>query len=206
MATTESRQQRRARERAEAKAQKKAQKKANKNGMPSDLTGYLVSLIDYSQDYVNDVLKGLLNTTIKNPESFAHLIKHAKIKKTSEQPCASIQIGDHFHQFDPIHFGPAEGCDADTMIAIFNEFLDDKDAKLYPTMMFSKTDNKMGIGVGYMGKLGNVSVGYITNNGITRSFVSAIKSSTCMTHDLTGETDLSQVKSKVVSAIIEEVA
>jgi hypothetical protein len=157
------------------------------SGMPSTLTDYLLALIDDAPDHASDVLKGLINSTTKNPENLAMLTKHSKINKTSEQPCSSICVGNNFHQFDPIHFGPQRGTDTDTMIAIFDEFVNDKDAKLNPTLHMVRDIQKLEIGVGYMGKLGNIQVGYITNNGVKRAFVSAIASSTCNSMDLTGE-------------------
>jgi hypothetical protein len=141
-----------------------------------------------------DIVKGFLGAQLNNIDNLNTLVKNAKNYKTLGIGGFAFQIGSIFKQFNDIHIGPTSGCDVDTMLDIFAEFLQADNPMLAPCMT-GMSDGTISQAWGYIGAKGNLAIkwaefGEENCPDKTLTFITAIKAETCNTRDYSQRDDM----------------
>jgi hypothetical protein len=143
-----------------------------------DLNNYMYSLGDGEAVDAHrlDLVKGLIRSTLENSENRSLLVTNSLKGKTSSQSGFGFCLGNIYKQFNEIHLGQFSGCDTDTMLATFQEFLDDENACLDPCISFEgKTMSK---GWGWVGTKGTLSIKWFKPAGETLTMVGVVSNAT----------------------------
>jgi hypothetical protein len=130
-----------------------------------------------------DILKDLIMPLFNNIDHLNALVKNAKNGMLTGIGGFAFQVGSIYRQFDRIDIGPDSGCDVDTMLDIFAEFLQADNPKLAPYMI--AIDGKACLHWGYIGAKGNISIklAKFPESNKTFTFVTAVKAETCNIKD-----------------------
>jgi hypothetical protein len=154
------------------------QLKADNPKKAIDLNDYMYSLGDGEavSAHRTDLIKGLIRSSIENTENRSLLIANSRKGKTSSQMNFGFCLGNMYKQFNEVHLGQFIGCDTDTLLATFQEFLDDETAELQPCISFS--GKTMSRGWGWTGTKGTVTVKWFKPAGETLTMVGVVSNDT----------------------------
>jgi len=123
-----------------------------------------------------ELIKGLIKTTLNDQENRNLLIKNARNKKTSSQTGFSFCLGDLYKKFNEIHLGPYSGCDVETMLLTFQEFLNDENARLEPCISFER--NNISQGWGWAGSRGTLAIKWFKPAGQMLTMIGVMSNDT----------------------------
>lgn len=173
----------RAQRRAQAKQQRK-NKASNFHDL--DLLGHLWGLVDDCPDHVVDVIKGVVNSTVSMPQNRKLFISNANNNLTSEQQGLGYTLGNSYFTFRPYHVGKISGCSLDTCLEIFQEFLDDPNAQVYPCMYIDRDSKSIQQSLGYLGTKGNISIHpwIEPDTGRQTTLICTVSAEQCITKNL----------------------